>query len=869
MIGDERRMNAEIYFPREGRAFGQTAEKNFDETVKKLNDINVNIIYKTEVNLTEKSISEALKVSESGDEKIGLILIADVLSEDSPEKAKEFFESIGILGKVQRIEAEFIDPDDPDFDNGTNKQQSNKKTKKSKKNKNEDPIDINQSIITVENRPVYAYGIEYNNKLLVILPKYDILNISFISVLYSVAKSVAAPDKKEAFWKRFIPCAGDGPLDVIRKIILILAICTFLVSSYILIQILVIEPANNDKMTDSIKDMLVSTTEGEKDDDGNPRKDVPRLPTDGSEGVISDFSQLLKANPDTVGWINIPNTIIDFVVVKPQEGVDSEYYLHRDFYGNYSKYGTVFMDYRSPLDAKNLIIHGHHMQDGRMFADLSHYVERGGDNYGINFYKKTPVFTFNTIYEKSKWKIIAFFKTNTLEEQGKFFNYLRGNDFVSDYDFLDFVYQLRVRSLVNCPVDLNEDDTILTLSTCSYDFKDFRTVIVARKVRDGESADVDVSKAVENPNPLYPDVWYKTYGGTPPTVTSFQEAYNNNEISWYDGDKKWSMNDDEELERVLNEGKKNAENMLRSYIGLKEYADDEYEVVQKMLEDYIAKFKDAEDASEVNSLYNEAIAEIGKIKTRSQIDAEQSAQAEKSRIEAEKQASIDAANELKAKKQSAIAEIRSSIAGNEYRKAQADSVTKIIEEYSKEINAATDIDKVEELKKDAIKLLSEYKTAEELDKEESEAAEKAAKKAAEEAAQKAAEEAKRTAEKAAQKAAEEAQKAEEAKRTAEKAAQDLANAKNEAVEEIESYVDPNNYPAEIRGQLQSIIVSAKNTIMNDKVTSISLVEDLVANAKQQIDECISNAAVSSEPESSESESPVESSEEESENGGEE
>ena len=869
MIGDERRMNAEIYFPREGRAFGQTAEKNFDETVKKLNDINVNIIYKTEVNLTEKSISEALKVSESGDEKIGLILIADVLSEDSPEKAKEFFESIGILGKVQRIEAEFIDPDDPDFDNGTNKQQSNKKTKKSKKNKNEDPIDINQSIITVENRPVYAYGIEYNNKLLVILPKYDILNISFISVLYSVAKSVAAPDKKEAFWKRFIPCAGDGPLDVIRKIILILAICTFLVSSYILIQILVIEPANNDKMTDSIKDMLVSTTEGEKDDDGNPRKDVPRLPTDGSEGVISDFSQLLKANPDTVGWINIPNTIIDFVVVKPQEGVDSEYYLHRDFYGNYSKYGTVFMDYRSPLDAKNLIIHGHHMQDGRMFADLSHYVERGGDNYGINFYKKTPVFTFNTIYEKSKWKIIAFFKTNTLEEQGKFFNYLRGNDFVSDYDFLDFVYQLRVRSLVNCPVDLNEDDTILTLSTCSYDFKDFRTVIVARKVRDGESADVDVSKAVENPNPLYPDVWYKTYGGTPPTVTSFQEAYNNNEISWYDGDKKWSMNDDEELERVLNEGKKNAENMLRSYIGLKEYADDEYEVVQKMLEDYIAKFKDAEDASEVNSLYNEAIAEIGKIKTRSQIDAEQSAQAEKSRIEAEKQASIDAANELKAKKQSAIAEIRSSIAGNEYRKAQADSVTKIIEEYSKEINAATDIDKVEELKKDAIELLSEYKTAEELDKEESKAAEEASKKAAEEASRKAeeeakkAEEAKRAAEKAAQKAAE------EAKRTAEKAAQDLANAKNEAVEEIESYVDPNNYPAEIRGQLQSIIISAKNTIMNDKVTSISLVEDLVANAKQQIDECISNVTVSSEPESSEPEPPVESNEEESENNSEE
>ena len=849
MIGDERRMNAEIYFPREGRAFGQTAEKNFDETVKKLNDINVNIIYKTEVNLTEKSISEALKISESGDEKIGLILIADVLSEDSPEKAKEFFESIGILGKVKRIEAEFIDPNDPDFNNESSKQQSNKKLKKSKRNKGQEPIDINNSIITIENRPVYAYGIEYNNKLLVILPKYDMLNISFISVLYSVAKSVASPDKKEAFWKRFVPCAGDGPLDVIRKIILILAICTFLVSSYILVQILVVEPAGNDKMTDTIKDMLVSTTEGEKDDDGGNPKNITRLPTDGSEGVISDFSELLKVNPDTVGWINVPNTIIDFVVVKPQDGVDSEYYLHRDFYGNYSKYGTVFMDRRSPLDAKNLIIHGHHMQDGRMFADLAHYVEKGGDDYGINFYKKTPVFTFNTIYEKSKWKIISVFKTNTLEEQGKFFNYLRGNDFVSDYDFLDFVYQLRVRSLINCPVDLNEDDTILTLSTCSYDFKDFRTVIVARKVRDGESASVDVSKAVENPNPLYPDVWYKTYGGTPPTVTSFQDAYNNNEISWYDGDKKWSMNDDEELERVLNEGKKNAENMLISYIGLKEYAPDEYEEVQKILEDYVNKFKNAEDASEVNSLYNEAVAEIGKIKTKSQIDAELSAQAEKSRIEAEKQASIDAANELKAKKQSAIAEIRSSIAGNEYRKAQADSVTKIITEYSKEINAAADIDKVEELKKDAIELLAEYKTAEELDEEESKAAEEASKKAAEEASKKAAEESKA---------------AEEAKRAAEKAARELANAKNEAVESIESYVNLADYPSSVQGQIQAIIASAKATIMDDSIiSSISAVESQVVRTKQLIDDCIENAPsqVSEEPQSSEPEPPVESSEE--------
>ena len=828
-------MNAEIYFPREGKSFGRTAEKSFDETVRKLNEINVNIIYKTEVNLTEKSIAEALKVSESGDENIGLIMIADVLSEDSAEKAKEFFEKMGILGKIQRIEAEYLDPLTDGSENENSVKQSAGKKKRSKKDKNSaELIDISQSIVTIENRPVYAYAVEYNNKLLVILPRYDVLNIDFTAELYSVASAVANPSSKEAFWKRFIPCSGDRPFDVVRKIILILAICTFLVSSYILIQMLIVEPAANDEITDGIKDLLVSTTEGEPADDGSPRKEISKLPTDGSEGVISDFSQLLKANPDTIGWINVPNTIIDFVVVKPQDGVDSEYYLHRDFYGNYSKYGTVFMDYRSSLDSKNLIIHGHHMHDGRMFADLAKYVERG-NGYGIDFYKQTPVFTFNTIYEKSKWKIIAFFKTNTLESQGVPFNYLRG-DFVSDYDFLDFVYNLRVRSLVNCPVDVNENDTILTLSTCSYDFEDFRTVIVARKVRDGERTDVDVSKAVENPSPLYPDIWYKTYGGTKPNVTSFQNAYNNNEIDWYDGEKQWSVNDDEELARVLNEGKKNAENMLRAFVEEIEYAYEQQLTVNELVDKYIELFKTAESASEVNSLYNEAVNEIRKIKTKDQVDAENSIEAEKSRREAEKEASIQAQNELKAKKQSAVSEIRSSIAGNEYRIKQADEVTKIMEIYSKQINESDDIDEVEELKKRCIEELAKIKTAEEMNKEESAAAAEASKKAAEEASRKAAEEASRK---------------EEERKAAERSAQELEDARNAAVEEIVSYVNVDDYPA-AKTKLQTIISSAKATIMNESIlTTVSAIENMVSNTKKQIDECI--AEFESESSSNESE----------------
>lgn len=127
------------------------------------------------------------------------------------------------------------------------------------------------------------------------------------------------------------------------------------------------------------------------------------------------------------------------------------------------------------------------------------------------------------------------FKTNTLTAHGDFFNYMI-SDFENDKDFMNYVYNVRVRSLFNCPVDVNEDDELVTLSTCSYEFTNFRTVVVARKVRAGESTKVDVSKASLNKNAVWPQVYYSSYGGTRPTVTDFDTAYKKGQITWYDGD---------------------------------------------------------------------------------------------------------------------------------------------------------------------------------------------------------------------------------------------------------------------------------------------------------------------------------------------
>ena len=88
---------------------------------------------------------------------------------------------------------------------------------------------------------------------------------------------------------------------------------------------------------------------------------------------------------------------------------------------------------------------------------------------------------------------------------------------------MQMVEQMQVRSIINTPVDVQPGDELLTLSTCTYEFDDARLVLVARKVRDGESASVDVGSATLNPKPLYPQIWYDKKGGTPPDVTSIQQ----------------------------------------------------------------------------------------------------------------------------------------------------------------------------------------------------------------------------------------------------------------------------------------------------------------------------------------------------------
>ena len=226
--------------------------------------------------------------------------------------------------------------------------------------------------------------------------------------------------------------------------------------------------------------------------------------------VQPKYRSLYNENNDFVGWITVPNTAINHPVV---QGEDNSYYLRRDFYKQYLRRGTIFMDYRNDPENLNVntILYGHNYLDSTMFSDLEKYKD-------IEFYKTAPVIAFNTIYGDYKWKVFAVFLTTASPEldNGYVFNYIY--PFMTESSTEEFIAEVAKRSLYDTGVDVLPTDKILTLSTCTRDMditrkqEDARCVVMARLVRAGESETVDTSKATVNPEPKYPQLWYDKFG---------------------------------------------------------------------------------------------------------------------------------------------------------------------------------------------------------------------------------------------------------------------------------------------------------------------------------------------------------------------
>ncbi len=208
------------------------------------------------------------------------------------------------------------------------------------------------------------------------------------------------------------------------------------------------------------------------------------------------FSKLTAINSDIKGWISINGTVIDYPVLQRED--DPGYYLGHNYKGEKSRYGSIFIGSGQIQNenCRNIVLHGHNMRDGQMFAAVTKFLN-------LDFYKEHPTVEFDTPTEKSIYKVLYAFRIEIYPTQSAVVDYTKWL-FSDPGSFEDFINVLKRHSVLDVPVDINDDDKLLTLSTCSNDESDTRTVVVARKVRDGESADVDTENAVYMQNPERP-----------------------------------------------------------------------------------------------------------------------------------------------------------------------------------------------------------------------------------------------------------------------------------------------------------------------------------------------------------------------------
>lgn len=178
------------------------------------------------------------------------------------------------------------------------------------------------------------------------------------------------------------------------------------------------------------------------------------------------LSLLAKTNSDLCGWITIPNTNINYPVVKTD---NNDYYLNHDFWNNYSPCGTLFIDYQTEPSAFNFIIYGHNMKNGSMLSDLHNY-----KNY--NFLIKNPIIKFETINECRYYKITNILLINVIDFDLSTFIYFPNNQSKKN-----FIETITAQSIFNIGDDITIDNNFITLCTCDS-YENTRLFVVGRQI---------------------------------------------------------------------------------------------------------------------------------------------------------------------------------------------------------------------------------------------------------------------------------------------------------------------------------------------------------------------------------------------------
>ncbi len=255
-------------------------------------------------------------------------------------------------------------------------------------------------------------------------------------------------------------------------VILIFFLCIFLYSAYQLYTWF----TDNKKIENMQEDVVNDTPTIEKEDTENTENINPPLDEkDDYWNYIKmnllevDFNQLLSKNSDTVGWIQVKGTNINYPIVQT---TDNSYYLSHAFDKTPNDAGWVFMDYRN--DAvnfnQNTIIYAHSRYNGTMFGSLKNILN---SSWYLN--KENHIIRLSTPTENTMWQVFSVYTTPKE-------SYYITPTFNINEEYQEFLNTIKNRSEVDFSGTVNTSDKVLTLSTCKDNFGN-RIVMHAKLIK--------------------------------------------------------------------------------------------------------------------------------------------------------------------------------------------------------------------------------------------------------------------------------------------------------------------------------------------------------------------------------------------------
>ncbi len=257
---------------------------------------------------------------------------------------------------------------------------------------------------------------------------------------------------------------------LMQRLLLIICAAIFCYSAWQLFQIWkeyqigdqIYDDLKNQVSADSSRNPNHSPQSG-SDADSNNKNSAYYIPE-----ILVDMDSLLSINEDVIGWIQIPDTNIDYPIL---QGSDNDEYLRRTITGESNKAGCIFADSRceNPFQATTTLLHGHNLLNGKMFSNLMKYEEK-------SFWEKHP---YILIQSKDNPHVMVYEIYSCYRTSSDSTTYTFGLEENSDA-YQNYLSNTIQHALYDTQIVLDTSDHILTLSTCTNEEETERFVVQAR-----------------------------------------------------------------------------------------------------------------------------------------------------------------------------------------------------------------------------------------------------------------------------------------------------------------------------------------------------------------------------------------------------